>query len=158
MECKEKVKAQEKFGKGADCKEKVKQKKSVGKDENCKGWEKVQRSFGKEDFYENEVKRQQNSGKAELCEDGAKRQQEATAIGNRERRRAVAADGIRWKAAASAREEEAGDNTRQATGSRQVVPTADGNRRQRNGRGRRPSDGRKQHPARQSAESRISPP
>lgn len=78
-----------------DCKEKVKQKKSVGKDENCKIYVKRQRSLGKEDFYENEVKRRRNSGKAELCEDGAKRQQEATAIGNRERRRAVAADGIR---------------------------------------------------------------
>lgn len=81
-----------------DCKEKVKQKKSVGKDENVKR----QRSFGKEDFYENEVKRQQNSGKAELCEDGVKRRQEATAIGNRERRRAVAADGIRREATAEA--------------------------------------------------------
>lgn len=103
MDCKEKVKAQEKFGKGADCKEKVKQKKSVGKDENCKGWEKVQRSFGKEDFYENEVKRQQNSGKAECCKAAG----EAMVIGNRERRRAVAADGIRWEATA-----EAGDNPR----------------------------------------------
>lgn len=108
MDCKDWVKARQNSGKGADCKEKVKQKKSVGKEENCKGWKKVQRSFGKEDFYENEVKRQQNSGKAELCEDGVKRQQEATAIGNRERRRAVAADGIRWEATA-----EAGDNTRE---------------------------------------------
>ena len=72
MDCKVRVKAQEKFGKGADCKEKVKQKKSVGKDENCKDWEKVQRSFGKEDFYENEVKRQQNSGKAKFGKAAAK--------------------------------------------------------------------------------------
>lgn len=128
-----------------DCKEKVKQKKSVGKEENCKIYVKRQRSFGKEDFYENKVKWQQNSGKAELCEDGVKRQQEATAIGNRERRRAVAADGIRWEAAA-----EAGGNPRAnasrlpASACEQVVPerkmtTADGNRRQRNGRERRPS-------------------
>lgn len=51
MDCKVQVKAQEKYGKGAD----------------CKGWEKVQRSFGKENFYENGVKRRQNFGKAELC-------------------------------------------------------------------------------------------
>ena len=66
------VKAQEKFGKGADCKEKVKEEGSAGKEENCKGWEKVQRSFGKEDFYENEVKRRENSGKAKLGKDGVK--------------------------------------------------------------------------------------
>lgn len=64
MDCKDWVKAQEKFGKGADCKEKVKQKKSAGKEENCKIYVKRQRSFGKEDFYENEVKRRRNSGKA----------------------------------------------------------------------------------------------
>lgn len=58
------IKAQEKYGKGADCKEKVKEEGSAGKDENCKICVKRQRSFGKEDFYENEVKRQQNSGKA----------------------------------------------------------------------------------------------
>ena len=87
-----------------DCKEKVKQKKSAGKEENCKICVKRQRSFGKEDFYENGVKRQQNSGKAELCEDGVKRQQEAGK---------VAADGIRWEAAASARGEEAGEPDRQ---------------------------------------------
>ena len=66
MDCKDWVKAQEKFGKGADCKENVKQKKSAGKEENCKIYVKRQRSFGKEDFYENEVKRQQNSGKAKF--------------------------------------------------------------------------------------------
>ena len=97
------VKARQNSGKGADCKEKVKQKKSAGKEENCKICVKRQRSFGKEDFYENEVKRQEKSGKAELCEDGVKRQQE---VGK------VAADGIRWKAAANAIEEEAGDNPR----------------------------------------------
>lgn len=139
MDCKDWVKARQNSGKGADCKEKVKQKKSVGKDENCKIYVKRQRSFDKEDFYENKVKRQQNSGKAELCEDGVKRQQ-------------VAADGIRREATA-----EAGDNLRTPDGQparqsermraahiRQVVPegkttTADGNRRQKNGRERRPS-------------------
>lgn len=96
-----------------DCKEKVKQKKSAGKEKNCKICVKRQRSFGKEDFYENEVKRQQNSGKAELCKDGVKRQQE---VGK------VVASGIGREAAASARGEEAGDNTRQVV---------DGNRRQK---------------------------
>lgn len=120
-----------------DCKEKVKQKKSAGKEENCKICVKRQRSFGKEDFYENKVKRQQNSGKAELCEDGVKRQQEATAIGNRERRRAVAADGIRWEATA-----EAGDNTRQATGTRQVVPERKMTTTMRGGRGMVEKEGR----------------
>lgn len=116
------VKAQEKFGKGADCKEKVKEEGSAGKEENCKICVKRQRSFGKEDFYENEVKRQQNSGKAKLCEDGVKRQQEAGK---------VAADGIRREATA-----EAGGNPQreQPQGTRQVVPTADENRRQKNGR------------------------
>ena len=97
MDCKEKVKARQNSGKGADCKEKVKQKKSAGKEENCKICVKRQRSFGKEDFYENEVKRQQNSGKTECCKAAG----EAMVIGNRERRRAVAAGGIGWKAAAN---------------------------------------------------------
>ena len=101
MDCKVQVKAQEKYGKGADCKEKVKQKKSAG---NCKIYVKRQRSFGKEDFYENEVKRREKSGK-----DSVKRQQVAS-----------------------------GGKLRQ-TSTRQVVPegkttTADGNRRQKNGR------------------------
>lgn len=126
MDCKDWVKARQNSGKGADYKEKVKQKKSAGKEENCKIYVKRQRSFGKEDFYENEVKRQQNSGKAELCEDGVKRQQEAGK---------VAADGIRREATA-----EAGGNPRAHT--RRVVPegkttTADGNRRQKNGRERK---------------------
>ena len=107
MDCKVRVKAQEKFGKGAKCKEKVKQKKSAGKEENCKICVKRQRSFGKEDFYENEVKRQQNSGKAKFCKDGVKQQQEASK---------VAADGIRWEATA-----EAGDNNPRAHASRQPV-------------------------------------
>lgn len=66
------VKAQEKFGKGADCKEKVKEEGSAGKEENCKICVKRQRSFGKEDFYENEVKRREKSGKEDFCEDGVK--------------------------------------------------------------------------------------
>lgn len=73
MDCKVRVKAQEKYGKGADCKEKVKQKKSAGK----------------ENFYENEV----NSGKAKFCKDGVKQQQEvgkATADGRMEKLRQAA--------------------------------------------------------------------
>lgn len=72
MDCKEKVKARQNSGKGANCKEKVNQKKSAGKEENCKICVKRQRSFGKEDFYENEVKRQQNSGKAKFGKAAAK--------------------------------------------------------------------------------------
>ena len=101
------VKAQEKFGKGADCKENVKQKKSAG---NCKICVKRPRSFGKEDFYENEVKRREKSGKAELCEDSVKRQQATGGI----RREATAnqrpTGSIRREAARSARREN--DNRR----------------------------------------------
>lgn len=102
------VKARQNSGKGADCKEKVKEEGSAGKEENCKIC----------------VKRRRNSGKAELCEDGVKRQQEAGK---------VAADGIRWEATA-----EAGEPDRQPVsaceqpqGTRQVVTTADKNRRQK---------------------------
>ena len=108
------VKAQEKFGKGAKCKEKVKQKKSAG---NCKIYVKRQRSLGKEDFYENEVKRQQNSGKAELCEDGVKRQQVASGGKLRQTStRQVASEGKRQEAPEG------------------KTTIADGNRRQKNGR------------------------
>ena len=129
MDCKDWVKARQNSGKGADCKKKVKQKKSAG---NCKICVKRQRSFGKEDFYENEVKRRENSGKTELCKDSVKRQQEASK---------VAADGIGWKAAASARGEEAGDNTRQATRERMRVaarhPTGSARRENDNRNARR---------------------
>ena len=132
MDCKVQVKAQEKYGKGADCKEKVKQKKSAG---NCKIYVKRQRSFGKEDFYENGVKRQENSGKAELCEDGVKQQQAASGGKLRQTStRQVASEGKRQEAPEG------------------KTTTADG----------RPSgqssEGRKQHPARQSAENRTRAP
>lgn len=140
MDCKVRVKARQNSGKGADCKEKVKQKKSTGKEENCKIYVKRQRSFDKEDFYENKVKRQQNSGKAKFCKDGVKPARKAGK---------AAAGGIRREATASTRGEEAGDNLRTPDGQpasacEQAVPegkttTADGNRRQKNGRERRPS-------------------
>lgn len=50
------VKAQEKYSKGADCKEKVKEEGRIDK----------------ADFCEVLVKRQQNSGKAEFCEGDVK--------------------------------------------------------------------------------------
>lgn len=120
------VKAQEKYGEGADCKEKVKQKKSAGKDENCKICVKRQRSFGKEDFYKNEVKRQENSGKTELCKDGVKQQQEAGK---------ATADGIRREAAASARGEEADDP--RAHASRQLAYPTGSARRENDNRRRK---------------------
>ena len=112
-----------------DCKEKVKQKKSVGKDENVKR----QRSFGKEDFYENEVKRQGNSGKAELCEDGVKRQQEADKVAaGRHQVESYGRSGRQYST-----------SNRHPTGSARKENDNHNARRQRNGRGRRPSDGRK---------------
>lgn len=135
-----------------DCKEKVKQKKSAGKDENCKGWEKVQRSFGKEDFYENEVKRQQNSGKTELCEDGVKRRRNAgqgrkiTRDGQPATRANASSYGRSGRQPASACEQAARERMR--AGSARRENDNHNARRQRNGRERRPSDGRKQHPTR----------
>lgn len=148
MDCKDWGKKKEKFGKGAKCKEKVKQKKSAGKEENVKR----QRSFGKEDFYENEVKRQQNSGKAAAkCGARAKNHKGRTTC------KASVCEQRMRAATASARGEEADDNTRKAkrayasSACEQVVPEGktDENRRQKNGRERRPSDGGKW----QSAES-----
>ena len=126
MDCKARVKAQEKFGKGADCKEKVKQKKSAGKDENCKGLEKAQRSFGKEDFYENEVKRQEKSGKAAS--------ERRTRAKNHKGRTTCNASECERQGKTSKRETVA-----KPQGTRQAVPegkttTADGNRRYKNGR------------------------
>lgn len=105
------VKAQEKYGKGANCKEKVKQKKSAGKEENCKIC----------------VKRREKSGK-----DSVKRQQEAgkTAAGGR----------INGRAEISSTRQVASEGKRQEAPEGKTT-TADGNRRQRDDRERRPSSG-----------------
>lgn len=70
------VKAQEKYSKGANCKEKVKRKKNAGKEAFCKVL----------------VKRRENSGKGDFCEDGVKPARKAGK---------AAAGGIKWEATAA---------------------------------------------------------
>ena len=133
MDCKDWGKKREKFGKGADCKEKVKQKKSAG---NCKICVKRQRSFGKEDFYENEVKRQEKSGKAKFGKDSVKRREKSgkDSVKRQQEAGKTAAGGrINGRAEISSTRQVASEGKRQEAPERKTT-TADGNRRQKNGR------------------------
>lgn len=58
------VKAQEKYSKGANCKEKVKRKKNAGKEAFCKVLVKRRRNSGKAEFCEGDVKPARKAGKA----------------------------------------------------------------------------------------------
>lgn len=132
------VKAQEKYGKDADCKEKAKQKKSAG---NCKICVKRQENSGKENFYENEVKRRRNSGKAKFGKDSVKRREKSgkDSVKRQQEASKTAAGGrINGRAEISSTRQVASEGKRQEAPEGKTT-TADGNRRQRNDRERRPS-------------------